>query len=338
MKHWLFSTVWAAVLALLLQSAHAQSPSTRSEEAASTRSGEAYPVRPVRVIVGLGPGGGTDVVARMIAQKLSESLRQSFVVENRTGASGTIAYALVAKSPPDGYTLLMVPGDFSTHPALYPNLPYDPISDFAPITLVSKAPFMLVVHPSVPVKTIKELIALAKARPGELGVGMSGIGATGDLVNRLFQSMAGIKFTNVPFRGSGPAMTALLGGNVELAIGSIMSSLPHVKSGRLRALGVTSTERSPVVPHIPTISESGVSGFEATNWYGLVAPKGTPVPIVNKVRAEVGKVLATPELANRLRAEGAVPTGSAPEQFAQHLIAEGARWRKVINDAGIRVH
>lgn len=337
MKHRLFLTAWLLVLGLPLQVAHAQSPSAKSEEAVSTRLGEAYPARPVRVIVGLAPGGGADMVARMVAQKLSESLGRSFVVENRAGAGGSIAPAYVASSPPDGYTLLLVVSGFSAYPALYPNLPYDPIKNFAPITLVSYAPFTLVVHPSLPVKNVKELIALARAKPGALDVGSSGIGGSGHLAGELFQSMAGIKLTHIPYKGSGQSLVGLLAGNVHLVFSSIMSSVSHVKSGRLRALGVTSTKRSPIMPDTPAISESDVPGYEVTNWYGFVAPAGTPAAILSKLNAEIVNLVRMPDVASRLAAEGGEPVGSTPEQFTQHLITEIVRNRKVIKDAGIQL-
>lgn len=337
MKGRLFRTAGIAVLALLLPSAHAQSSSARSEQAASSSSGDAYPAKPVRVIVGLAPGGGADMVARMVAQKLSESLGRSFVVENRPGAAGSIAPAHVAKSPPDGYTLLLVVSSFSAYPALYPKLPYDPIKDFAPITLVSYAPFMLAVHPSVPVKTVKDLIALVKAKPGALDVASSGVGGSSHLASELFQSMAGIKLTHIPYKGSGMALVDLVAGNVHLVFSSIMSSVSYVKSGRLRALAVTSAKRSPAMPDIPTISESGVPGYEATNWYAFLAPAGTPVAILSKLNAEIVNLLRMPDVASLLAAEGGEPIGSTPEQFTQHLITEIARNRKVIKDAGVRI-
>lgn len=328
---------WIAMLALLLPAEHVQSSSVRVEPAASSNLGDAYPAKPVRVIVGLAPGGGADMVARTVAQKLSQSLGQSFVVENRSGAAGTIAVAYVAQLPADGYTLLSVASDFSAYPALYPNVPYDPIKNFAPVSLVSYAPFMLVVHPSVPAKTVKDVIALAKKRPRALDAASAGMGSSGHLAGELFQSMAGIKLTHIPYKGSGPALTDLMAGNVHLLFSSIISSVNQVKSGKLRALGVTSAKRSTAMPDIPTISESGVAGYEATNWYGWLAPAGTPAAIIRKLSAEIVSMLKLPDVASRLAAEGGEPIGSTPEQFTDHLTAEIARKRRLIKDAGVRI-
>ena len=337
MKPYVFLTIRTILLTLLLPSAAAQSQATRSEQSAASGSGDSYPTKPVRVIVGLAPGGGADMVARTVAQKLSQSLGQSFVVENRPGAGGSIAPAYVANSSPDGYTLLLVVSGFSAYPALYSNLPYDPIKSFAPITLVSYAPFMLVVHPSLPVKSVRELIALAKTKPGALDVGSSGTGGSGHLAGELFQNMAGIKLTHIPYKSSGQSLVDLVAGNVDLVFSSILSSLNLVKSGRLRAVGVTSAKRSPIMSDTPTISESGVPGYEATNWYGVVAPAGTPSAILGKLNAEIVNLVKIPDVASRLAAEGGEPVGSTPEQFTRQLIAEIVRNRKMIKELGIHL-
>jgi tripartite-type tricarboxylate transporter receptor subunit TctC len=337
LKRCVFLTIRAAVLALLLSSAAAQSQSARSQQTGASGSGNSYPTKPVRVIVGLAPGGGADMVARTVAQKLSQSLGQSFVVENRSGAAGTIAIAYVANLPADGYTLLSVASEFSAYPALYLNVPYDPIKNFAPVSLISYAPFMLVVHPSVPAKTVKDVIGLAKKRPRALDVASAGIGSSGHLAGELFQSMAGIKLTHIPYKGSGLALADLMAGNVHLLFSSIISSMNQVKSGRLRALGVTSAKRSAAMPDIPTISESGVAGYEATNWYGWLAPAGTPAAVISKLNAEIVSMLKLPDVTSRLAAEGGEAIGSTPEQFTNHLTAEIARKRRLINDAGVRI-
>jgi len=337
LKRCVLLSIWAAGIGLLVSSAVAQSQPGRTEQTGSSGSGEAYPTKPVRVIVGLAPGGGADIVARTVAQKLSQSLGQSFVVDNRSGAAGTIAIALVAKLPADGYTLLSVASEFSAYPTLYPNVPYDPIKSFAPVSLISYAPFMLVVHPSVPAKTVKELIGLAKNRPWTLDVASAGMGSSGHLASELFQSMAEIKMTHVPYKGSGPALADLIAGNVHVLFSSITSSVNHVKSGRLRALGVTSAKRSTTMPDIPTISESGVAGYEATNWYGWLAPAGTPAAVISKLSAEIVSMLKLPDMASRLAADGGEAIGSTPEQFTDYLTAEIARKRRLIKDAGVRV-
>ncbi|MBI3939077.1 MAG: tripartite tricarboxylate transporter substrate binding protein [Betaproteobacteria bacterium] len=317
--------------------ARAQSPSAGPGQAASAGAGQAYPAKPVRIIVELAPGGATDIVARMVAQKLSDSLGRPFVIENRPGAGGSLASALVAKSPPDGYTLLAVSAAYSISPALYPNLSFDPVRDLAPVSRLAESPFLLVAHPSLPVKTVRELIALAKARPGVLNFASAGNGSSGHLTAELFRSMAGIAMTHVPYKGAGPALVEVAAGQVDLMFANILSSSPYVKSGRLRALGVTSAKRSAIIPELPTISESGVRGYEVTSWYGLLAPAGTPVAIVNKLNGEITAIMRTPELQQWFARGGAEPVVGTPEQFGRHIDREIARWRKVVKTAGVRV-
>ena len=296
-----------------------------------------YPSRPVRVIVGLSPGGGTDVQARLIAQKMSENLRRPFVVENRTGAGGTLAYSSVAKSPPDGYTLLAVAAGYTITPAFYPKLAYDPIKDLAPISLVLQTPLLLAVHPALPVKNVRDLIALAKTKPGALAGSSAGHGTTPHLALELFASLARVKIVHVPYKGSGQAMIDLIAGQVQLGFANIMGALPHVRTGKLRGLGVTSSKRSAALPEIPTIAEAGVTGYEASTWHGWLAPAGTPEPVINKLAAELATAIRSRDLGERLTDDGGELVGSSPERFQRLLVAEIARWRKVVKEANIHI-
>jgi tripartite-type tricarboxylate transporter receptor subunit TctC len=300
------------------------------------QNGIAYPVKPLRFVVGQAPGGATDLVARTVAQKLTDVAGQTIIVENRTGAAGSIAAAFVAKSPPDGYTLLVVSSSYSINPSLYPALPFDPVKDLAPVTLLAEAPFLLVVHPSMPVRTVKELVALAKSKPDALNFASGGMGSSGHLAGELFKSLAGIKMIHVPYKGAGPALIDVMAGQVHLTFASVISSLPHVRSGRLRALAVTSTRRSSALADLPTVSEAGVNGYSTTTWYGMLAPAATDAKIVGKLSADLKKALASPEVRNRLSSDGADAVGSSPEHFRNHLAAEMAKWRKLVQEAGIR--
>ena len=299
--------------------------------------GEAYPARTVRVVIGLAPGGGTDIQARLFAQKLSENMGRPFVVENRTGAGGTIAYAQVAKSPPDGYTLMGVTSGYTITPAVYSKLPYDPVKDFAPISLVAQAPFLLLTHPSLPVRSVKDLLALARAKPAMLDCGSAGHGSSTHMAYELFRTMAGVNIAHIPYKGTGPALIDAMAGQVHMLFGNVLSSLTHVKTGRLRALAVTTAKRSMVLPDLPTVSESGVPGYENSTWFGLLAPAGTPAAVLNKLNAELVKASQSPDIVDRLAPDGGEPVGSTPEQFGRHLALEIARWRKVVKDAGIKV-
>jgi len=297
---------------------------------------DSYPVRPVRIVVGLAPGGATDIQARLFAQKLSENIGRSFVVENRTGAGGTIAYAQVAKAPPDGYTLLAVASGFSISPAIYSKLTYDPIRDLAPISLVVQAPLLMLAHPSLPVKSVKQLLAMARARPGVLDFGSAGHGTSTGMALEMFRTLANLKVTHVPYKGTGQALIETISGQVHAIFGNPLSSLQHVKSGRLRGLGVTTAQRSKVFPDLPTVAESGVPGYETSTWFAMLAPAGTPAPIINKVNAELVKTLKSRDVLDRLAPDGGEPVGSTPEQFRDHLAREIARWRRVVKDAGIK--
>jgi tripartite-type tricarboxylate transporter receptor subunit TctC len=298
-----------------------------------------YPNHPVRIVVPFPAGGTTDILARETAQKLTQTLGQPFVVENRPGAGGNIGADLVAKSPPDGYTMLM--GTVGTHainPSLYEKMPYDHVKDFVPVVLVAGVPNVLVVNPSLPVKTVQELIAYAKANPGKLNFASSGSGTSIHLSGELFKTMAGVSMQHVPYKGSAPALADLAGGQVQLMFDNLPSSLALIKAGKLRAIAVTSLTRSTALPDVPTISESGLPGFEASSWFGLLAPAGTPKDVVTKVNGEVAKWLATPEAKEKLAGQGAiVATGLAPEDFVRHIASETAKWQKVVKESGAKV-
>lgn len=300
-------------------------------------SAAAYPAKPVRVTIAFAPGGGVDILARAVSQKLGETLARPFVVENRAGAGGTLAYAIVAKAPPDGHSLVAISGSFAMSAALYQNLPYDPIRDFAAITQMGAAPFLIVTHPSMPLKNVKDLIALARARPGALNFASGGLGSSGHLTGELFKSMTGIQMTYIPYKGGELALIDLIAGQVHLVFSNALSSLPHVRSGRARALAVTSPNRYAAVPDLPTVAESGVPGFEAVNWYGWLAPAGTPAAIVGKLNSEIGNVVRMPDMQQRFARDGAEPVTSTPAQFSARIASEVARWRKVVKEANLRV-
>ena len=314
--------------AALCSAAYAQDP--------STSSGQAYPTKPVRIVVPFAPGGPNDIIARLVAQKLTEARGQPFLVENRAGAGGNIGTDFVAKSAPDGYTLLSAgPGSLIINP-LMGKVPYDTARDFAPITLMARAPNALVAHPSLPVRSVKELIALARARPGEINYGSGGNGSTPHLSAALFAAMAGVALTHVPYKGTAPATADLIGGQVQIAFLGIPTVLPHLKSGRLRVLAVTGLRRAPELPDVPTVDESGVSGYEVSPWYGLFAPAGTPRAIVARLSAESAKIVRAPEMREKLAAQGAEAGGSTPEEYAAVIRADTATWASVIALAGLR--
>ena len=295
-----------------------------------------YPAKSVRLIVPFAPGGSTDIIGRTVALKLNELWGQTVLVDNRPGGSTVIGTDIVAKSPPDGYTLLVTPAPFTIVPSLAARLPYDPAKDFEPITLINTTPLVLVVNPGVPAKSVKELIALAKAKPGALNFGSSGSGGSNHLAGELFNAMAGVKMVHIPYKGNAPALTELIGGHVDVVYNGLTSALPFIKSGKLRALAVTSLKRAGALPEMPTLDEAGLKGFQAVAWNGLVAPARTPRNVVAKVNADVTKIVKSPELVERLKAEGSDPVGSTPEQFAGFLNDEIAKWRKVIQFAGVK--
>lgn len=296
-----------------------------------------YPSKPIRLIVPFTPAGTTDVLARMVGQKLAEAVGMQVVIDNRPGAAGSIGAGIAAKAEPDGYTLLMGHiGTLAVNPSLYEKLPYDPIRDFAPITLVAMVPSMLVVNPSLPVKSVKELIAFAKSRPGQLNYGSTGAGGTPYLAVEYFKLMAGLNIMEVRYKGAAPLTTDLIAGEIALTITGIPALLPHVKTGRLRALAVSSAKRCAAVPELPTISEAGLPGYDATSWYGVLAPAGTAPEIIAKLNAGIIKGIKQPDVAKHLAAEGAETVGGTPEEFSAFIKDETARWAKVLKATGAK--
>ncbi len=295
-----------------------------------------YPSGPIRIVVPFTPGGGTDILARMIAQKLNETWNQPVVVDNRPGASGTVGTALVAKAAGDGHTLLIMPAGYAGNPSLYKKLPYDQNRELAPVSWLASGPLTLVVHPSLPAKSIKELIAFARARPGEINFGSSGAGTLPHLSAELFNSMSGIRMVHIPYKGAGAAVTDVMAGRVPVYFMNILQSLSLIKAGKLRALGVTTPDRTPIAPEIPSIAEAGLKGFDMTNWYGMLAPVATPREVIVKLNAEVARALRIAELRNRLAEDGMTVVASTPEQFAEFLARETVKFSRVIEAAGIK--
>ena len=298
--------------------------------------GPAFPVKPVRIVVPSSPGGGTDILARVLAQKMAESLGQQFVVENRPGAGQVIGIEAVARAAPDGYTLLMAASAIVIAEVIYAKPPYETLRDFAPVTLVASLPNILVVHPALPAKTVRELVALAKTRPGQLNYSSAGNGTSPHLSMELFRLMAGITLTHIPYKGTGPATVDLIAGQVQLSMPNVLTALPQIKGGKLRALGVTSTRRATGLPAIPAIAET-LPGYEAIQWYGLLAPAATPREIVARVQSEMARILMLPEVKERLAADGADAVGNRPEEFAAYIRAELAKWGKVVKTGGIKL-
>lgn len=295
-----------------------------------------YPNRPIRMIVAFAPGGGSDTAARIIAQRLMTSLGQQVVIDNRGGASGTLGHAIGAQATPDGYTLMWTSiGPIAVNPSLYKKLSYDPLRDFDTITLTVDSLNALVVHPSVPAKTVKDLIALAKSQPDKLSYGSSGNGGAGHLAGELFNLMAGVKIVHIPYKGGGPAMIDLMGGQIQAIFATLATALPHIKSGKIRGMAVTTAKRAPMIPELPTIAESGLPGYEAANWYGLLAPAGTPKPIIERLNKEVIKVLEIPEVRASFFNQGMLPQTSTPEAFRAYLKSEIDKWGNLIRKIGI---
>lgn len=295
-----------------------------------------YPQRPIRMIVAYPPGGGTDQVGRIMADRLALNLGQNVVIDNRGGATGNIGTELAARANPDGHTLLMgnvAPNAINV--SLFRKIGFDPVKDFAPISLVAVTPNILVVHPSVPVKTVKELIALARARPGTLNFPSAGLGSSSHLAGEMLKSMAGVDMVHVPYKGGGPALIALISGQVQIMFATMPAAMPHVKSGKVRPVAVTTAKRSSAMPELPAIAEAGVAGYEAATWYGLLAPAGTPRAVVGRLHGEVVKILGG-ETRERLGALGFEPVGTTPGEFAAYIKSEIVKWAKVITDANIR--
>jgi len=298
---------------------------------------QAYPNKPVRIIVPFPAGGSADTLARTIGQKLTESFGQQVLIDNRPGAGGNIGTDAAAKSAPDGYTLLMTPSSIISNPSLYSKLSYDPMKDLMPVTEVAWTPNILVVHPSVPANSVKELIALAKSKPGQLSYASGGNGATNHLAGELFKSMTGIDMVHIPYKGNPVAVLDVLNGQVGVMFDFMITSLPHVKAGKLRALAVTGAKRSPQLPDLPTVAEAGVPGFEAGTWFAVLAPAGTPAAIVKQLNNEIVKILNLPDVKERLYQLGAEPRSGTPEQLATLMKQDMAKWAKVIKDANIHI-
>lgn len=310
----------ACALALAPLAAHAQA---------------AFPTRPITIVVPFSAGGTTDILARVIGQYMSKDLGQPVIVDNRAGAGGNIGAQNVARAAPDGYTILM--GTVGTHAinqSLYKKMPFDPIKDFAPLSRVALVPNLLVANPAQPFKSVKELIAYAKANPGKVTFGSSGSGTSIHLSGEMFQHMAGVKMQHVPYRGSSPAVTDLLGGQIAVMFDNMPSAIGHVKAGKLRALAVTTPKRSPALPDVPTIAEAGVPGYSATSWFGLLAPANTPAPVVARLNASILKALADPEVKKKMAEQGAEPFGEKPEQFAEFIRSETAKWGTIVKQSG----
>ncbi len=297
-----------------------------------------YPSKPVRLIVPFAPGGTTDVLARLMAQKLTEAMGQQFVIENKPGAGGNIGTELAVKSPADGYTLVMsFDGTMAINPNTYAKMPFDPQKDLAPVANVAQVPLLIVVHPGVAAKNIAEFVALAKASPARLNYSSAGHGSTGHLTGELFRARAGIDIVHVAYKGGGQAVQDLLGGQIQMLVTALPTVEGHLKGGKLRALAFTSSKRVPGAPDVPTLAESGYRGLEVLSWYGILAPTATPMEIVRRLNAEINRILQTAEVRERLAALGTEPTGGTPEQFAQLIRTDTARWAKVVADARIRI-
>jgi tripartite-type tricarboxylate transporter receptor subunit TctC len=296
-----------------------------------------YPVKSVRIIVSYPAGGANDIVARMVGQKLNELIAANIVIDNRAGAGGTIGADVAAKSPPDGYTLLMAAGAHALAPSLYSKLPYDIARDFAPISISAKSAYLLVAHPTVPVRSVKDLIALARAKPGALNYASSGVGAPPHLSGEMFNSLAGVKLTHVAYKGDAPAIIDLLGGHVDLAFISISAVSPYVKSGKLRALAVTTAQRTPVMPDVPTIAEAGgLKDYDISTWWGLLAPAGTPAEVINKLSAAMAKIAAMPDIKSRFGELGIEAASDTPEQFGAFIKAEIQKFARLAKLAGVK--
>jgi tripartite-type tricarboxylate transporter receptor subunit TctC len=305
--------------------------------AAAPTAAQPYPAGPVRIVVPFPAGGGVDTAGRLLGQRLAEALGRPVVIDNRAGANGMIGSETVAKAPRDGYTLMVNGANFVTSPSLYAKPLYDPLKDFEAISLLAHAPNIVVVHPSLPVKNIKELIAFAKARPGEILFAGSGSGSTPHLAGELFRTLTGTRMVHVPYRGTGPAITAILSGEVSTMFMPALTALPLIQGNRLRALAVTSLERLPALPELPTVSEAGLKGYQSSQWYGLLAPAGTPADILNLLNGHAVRIMQSPDMRERMKNSGSVAVGSSREVFAKFLQAEFTKWARVIKESGATV-
>ena len=308
-----------------------------SAQATSTGSGQAYPTKPIRLIVPFPPGGSTDILARSVAQKLTEAWGQQVIIDNRGGAGGTIGAELAGKAPHDGYTLMMGHiGTLAVNVSLYSKLSYDPLKDFVPVCMVALVPNVLVVNPALPVRNVTELIVYAKANPGKLNYSSGGNGSAAHLAVEYFKLQTGTSIVHVPYKGTGPSVADLIGGQVSMTRTGAPAVMGHVQSGRLRALGVSSPQRVPALSQIPTVDEAGVPGFDATQWYGIVAPAGTPKDIVTKLNAEIRKIMQSKDMLERLNTEGAIAAAGTPEEFGAYIKSEITRWAAVVKAAGMK--
>jgi tripartite-type tricarboxylate transporter receptor subunit TctC len=289
-----------------------------------------FPVKPIRLISPFAPGGGNDTISRVLTQTMTKNIGQSVIVENRPGANTIIGMEIVAKAPPDGYTLVMTSSSLAINAALYPKLPYDSARAFAPVSLIASTPLIVVVHPSLPARSIRELISMAKAKPGELFYPVSGVGNISNLAGELFNMLAGVKLVSVPYKGAAPGLNDLLGGRLSVGFNSALATMPHIRSGKLRAIAVTGSSRAPRLPDVPAVAEAGVPGYEASTWYGVLAPAGTPHPAVQWLNVELGRALNAAEVKSGLLAQGLDLVGGTPEQFAAHIRTEMVKWAKVI--------
>ena len=296
---------------------------------------DTYPSKTIRLVVPFAPGGGSDIVARLLSAKMTEALGQTVVVDNRAGASANLGAALVAKAAPDGYTLLLGNANYTINPSLFKTLPFDPVKEFAPVALIANVTNVLAIHPSIPAKSVKELIAFAKAHPGQLNFASPGNGTSSHLAGELFRQVAKIDVVHIPYKGATPAITDLIAGQVSFTMASVLSVLPYAKQGRLRMLAVTTAKRSGALPDIPTIAEAGLPGFEVSNWYGVLATGGTPRPIVDRLNAELNRIARVPDLAEKLAAQGADPATGTPDDFERFIQTELKKWAVVVRGAGI---
>ena len=295
-----------------------------------------YPSRPIRIISIFPPGGGNDILCRAVAQKLTDNLKLQVIVENRTGANGIVGTEVAARSAPDGYTITLIPSGHAVNASLYRKLPYDSVRDFTPLTLAGTSPLIVAVHPSLPPKTVKELVAFAKVRPGQLSYATAGVGSSGHLAGALFESMTATTLVHIPYKGMSLAVTDVIGGQVYMTFGTSLSVVPHVRSARLRALAVTGAQRSPALPDLPTVAESGVPGYEASLWYGFVGPARLPPEIVHRLNSEIGAALGAPEVRERLASQGVDARSSTPDEFARLLASDLKRWAEVVQRLGLR--
>ena len=304
--------------------------------AAGFAHAQPYPNKPIKIVAPFAPGGGTDFIARLIAQKLTEKLGAQVIVENKPGAGGNLGAEQAVRSPADGYTLLLVAGSYTVNPSLY-KLTFDPVSDITPIIQLSQGPFIVAVHPSVPAKTLKELIDLVKKQPDKLSYASAGSGSITHLASAMFVDMAKLQIVHIPYKGTGPALNDAIAGNVQVLFGSPSTTIPHIKSGRLRALAVTTTNRIGAAPDVPTVAESGLAGYEVVLWHGLVGPKGLPRAIVDRINAEANQILKVKEMDTLLATDGVAAAGGTPEQFAATIKSDIERWSKVVKQAGVKV-